>query len=87
MSIFRYKGSFVLSLCSGVDNPGHPFIMTVGCVAGDEESYDVFSEFLDAVIDKRHGGYSKVLYICMYMYLYVQCTYMSVYYLISHCLV
>ena len=21
---------------TGVDNPGHPFIMTVGCVAGDE---------------------------------------------------
>ena len=26
---------------TGVDNPGHPFIMTVGCVAGDEESYEV----------------------------------------------
>lgn len=24
---------------TGVDNPGHPFIMTVGAVAGDEESY------------------------------------------------
>ena len=44
----------------GVDNPGHPFIMTVGCVAGDEESYDVFADLLDPVIDKRHGGYSKV---------------------------
>lgn len=44
----------------GVDNPGHPFIMTVGCVAGDEESYDVFGDLLDPVIDKRHGGYSKV---------------------------
>jgi len=43
-----------------VDNPGHPFIMTVGCVAGDEESYDVFGDLLDPVIDKRHGGYSKV---------------------------
>nr|KAF6483718.1 creatine kinase B [Rousettus aegyptiacus] len=29
---------------TGVDNPGHPYIMTVGCVAGDEESYDVFKE-------------------------------------------
>merc|ERR1739848_285775 len=27
---------------TGVDNPGHPFIMTVGCVAGDEECYEVF---------------------------------------------
>lgn len=26
---------------TGVDNPGHPFIKTVGCVAGDEESYEV----------------------------------------------
>ena len=26
---------------TGVDNPGHPHIYTVGCVAGDEESYDV----------------------------------------------
>lgn len=44
---------------TGVDNPGHPFIMTVGCVAGDEESYDVFAEFFDPVIDGRHGGYGK----------------------------
>merc|ERR1712018_286662 len=29
---------------TGVDNPGHPFIMTVGCVAGDEETYEVFKE-------------------------------------------
>ena len=29
---------------TGVDNPGHPFIMTVGCVAGDEESYEVSKE-------------------------------------------
>lgn len=44
---------------TGVDNPGHPFIMTVGCVAGDEESYSVFSEFFDVIIDGRHGGYAK----------------------------
>lgn len=43
---------------TGVDNPGHPFIMTVGCVAGDEETYTVFKEFLDDVIDKRHAGYA-----------------------------
>lgn len=29
---------------TGVDNPGHPFIKTVGCVAGDEESYEVTSD-------------------------------------------
>ena len=28
---------------TGVDNPGHPFIKTVGLVAGDEESYEVLS--------------------------------------------
>ena len=44
---------------TGVDNPGHPFIYTVGCVAGDEESYDVFDEFFDEIIDLRHGGYKK----------------------------
>merc|ERR1712178_382281 len=35
---------------TGVDNPGHPFIMTVGAVAGDEESYEVFKQiFVDAL--------------------------------------
>ncbi|KAG2469085.1 creatine kinase M-type [Polypterus senegalus] len=42
---------------TGVDNPGHPFIMTVGCVAGDEESYDVFKDLFDPVIQDRHNGY------------------------------
>lgn len=36
---------------------GHPFIMTVGCVAGDEESYDVFKALFDPIIQDRHGGY------------------------------
>lgn len=44
---------------TGVDNPGHPFIMTVGCVAGDEESYDTFAELFDPVIEARHNGYKK----------------------------
>ena len=51
--------TFDNAIQTGVDNPGHPFIFTVGCVAGDEESYDVFNEFFDEVIDKRHGGYPK----------------------------
>lgn len=42
---------------TGVDNPGHPFIMTVGAVAGDEESYEVFKEFFDPIIEARHNGY------------------------------
>lgn len=60
---------------------GHPFIMTVGCVAGDEETYEVFKELLDPVIKDRHGGYKptdkhktdlnsdnlKVLHLCHHL--------------------
>ncbi|XP_076587914.1 creatine kinase U-type, mitochondrial-like isoform X2 [Chaetodon auriga] len=42
---------------TGVDNPGHPFIKTVGMVAGDEESYEVFAELFEPVIKDRHNGY------------------------------
>lgn len=31
--------------------------MTVGCVAGDEESYELFKDLFDPVICDRHGGY------------------------------
>jgi len=44
---------------TGVDNPGHPFIFTVGAVAGDEETYDTFAELLDPIIEGRHNGYAK----------------------------
>ncbi|EDO46975.1 predicted protein [Nematostella vectensis] len=44
---------------TGVDNPGHPFISTVGLVAGDEESYDTFAELFDPVIEERHSGFKK----------------------------
>lgn len=55
------KNGFTLDdvIQTGVDNPGHPFIMTVGCVAGDEESYEVFADLLDPVIEMRHNGYKK----------------------------
>merc|ERR1712010_280578 len=43
---------------TGVDNPGHPHIKTVGMVACDEESYEVFKELFDPVISARHGGYA-----------------------------
>ncbi|XP_077775259.1 creatine kinase U-type, mitochondrial isoform X2 [Podarcis muralis] len=43
---------------TGVDNPGHPFIKTVGMVAGDEESYEVFAGIFDPVIEERHNGYN-----------------------------
>ena len=48
-----------LAMCikTGVDNPGHPHIKTVGLVAGDEECYETFKELFDPVIDVRHGGY------------------------------
>ncbi|XP_039513923.1 creatine kinase, mitochondrial 1 [Pimephales promelas] len=42
---------------TGVDNPGHPFIKTVGMVAGDEESYGVFADIFNPVIKERHNGY------------------------------
>jgi creatine kinase len=42
---------------TGIENPGHPTIATVGMVAGDAESYDTFKELFDPVIDERHGGY------------------------------
>jgi len=44
---------------TGVDNPGHPFIKTVGIVAGDEESYDVFADLMDPIISERHNGFGK----------------------------
>jgi creatine kinase len=43
---------------TGVDNPGHPQIKTVGLVAGDEESYTVFKELFDPIITARHNGYA-----------------------------
>nr|BAG71433.1 creatine kinase Mt-CK1 [Molgula tectiformis] len=42
---------------TGVDNPGHPYIMTVGLVAGDEESYTTFEDLFNPVIKERMSGY------------------------------
>jgi len=41
--------------------------MTVGMVAGDEESYIDFAELFDPVIDGRHNGYSKVDWPSVYI--------------------
>jgi creatine kinase len=49
--------TFDQAIQTGVDNPGHPHIYTVGCVAGDEESYTTFEEFFNLVIMERMGGY------------------------------
>ena len=44
---------------SGVDNPGHPGIKTVGIVAGDADSYRVFAPIFDPIIKQRHDGFSN----------------------------
>lgn len=52
------RSGVTLAQCmkTGVDNPGHPRIKTVGLTAGDEESYTLFRELFDPVIRARHGG-------------------------------
>jgi len=61
----QYKGKktslgvgFGHCIKTGVDNKGHPMIKTVGAVAGDEESYELFKDFFDPVISARHNGYA-----------------------------
>merc|ERR1711871_236707 len=53
-------GGVTIAQCikTGVDNPGHPHIKTVGMTAGDEDSYETFKELFDPVISARHGGYA-----------------------------
>ena len=34
-------------------------IVFTGCVAGDEESYTAFADFMDKIIEFRHNGYTK----------------------------
>merc|ERR1719353_1378958 len=56
----KTKKGVTLAACikTGMDNKGHPMIKTVGMTAGDEESYEVFKDLFDPVIDIRHGGYA-----------------------------
>merc|ERR1719261_242456 len=56
----KTAGGTTLAHCikTGVDNPGHPHIKTVGMTACDEESYEVFKDLFDPVISARHGGYA-----------------------------
>merc|ERR1719498_614016 len=51
------SGGATLAQCikTGVDNPGHPHIKTVGLVACDEECYDVFRELFHPVTVARQG--------------------------------
>merc|ERR550514_1187193 len=47
---------------TGVDNPGHPHIKTVGLVAGDEDSYEVFKELFDPVtVARQKYDHTKVI--------------------------
>merc|ERR1712023_226159 len=52
-------GGCTLAHCmkTGVDNPGHPHIKTVGLVACDEECYTTFKDLFDPVTSARHGGH------------------------------
>jgi len=53
-------GGVSLAKCikTGIDNPGHPHIMTCGLVAGDEDCYTVFKDLFDIVVGQRNGNYA-----------------------------
>merc|ERR1712070_537316 len=55
----KTSGGTTLAQCmkTGVDNPGHPHIKTVGLVACDEECYTTFKDLFDPVTSARHGGH------------------------------
>lgn len=40
---------------TGIDNKGHPALKSLGAVAGDAESYDIFAPLFDRLIESRHG--------------------------------
>lgn len=58
---FQTPSGFTLdqAIQPGVDNPSHPHICVSGIIAGDEESYRVFGELFDRIIEERHNGYKK----------------------------
>merc|ERR1712085_148656 len=53
-------GGVSLAKCikTGIDNPGHPMIMTCGLVAGDEDCYTTFKDLFDIVVGKGNGDYA-----------------------------
>lgn len=53
----RTKCGVNLAMCikTGVDNPGHPMVKSLGLVAGDAESYDVFRELFEPIISTKHS--------------------------------
>ena len=56
----KTPGGVSLAKCikTGIDNKGHPHIMTCGLVAGDEDSYTTFKDLFDIVVGKRNGDYA-----------------------------
>jgi len=50
--------TFAHCIATGLENPGHPMLKTVGVVAGDEESYEFFRELFNPIIELRHRGFS-----------------------------
>jgi len=56
----KTPGGVTLAKCikTGIDNPGHPFVMTCGLVAGDEDSYTTFKDLFDIVVGQRNGDYA-----------------------------
>eukprot|EP00391_Amoebophrya_sp_Ameob2_P010052 CAMPEP_0178997602 /NCGR_PEP_ID=MMETSP0795-20121207/9038_1 /TAXON_ID=88552 /ORGANISM="Amoebophrya sp., Strain Ameob2" /LENGTH=356 /DNA_ID=CAMNT_0020690167 /DNA_START=179 /DNA_END=1245 /DNA_ORIENTATION=- len=56
----KTKGGVSLANCikTGIDNPGHPHILTCGLVAGDEECFTTFKDLFDIVVGKRNGDYA-----------------------------
>jgi creatine kinase len=53
-------GGVTLAKCikTGIDNPGHPHILTCGLVAGDEECFTTFKDLFDIVVGQRNGNYA-----------------------------
>jgi creatine kinase len=49
--------TFDMAIQTGVDNAAHPYIVTVGATAGDEETYTTWKPFFDEVIARRHNDF------------------------------
>jgi creatine kinase len=56
----KTPGGVTLAKCikTGIDNPGHPHILTCGLVAGDEDCYTTFKDLFDIVVGQRNGNYA-----------------------------
>jgi len=53
-------GGVTLATCikTGIDNKGHPHIMTCGLVAGDEDCFTTFKDLFDIVVGQRNGNFA-----------------------------